>query len=103
MIDTPLPLSSIDHVFTGVGAYEIGFAFAYGDTIDPARLRSSIRHPFEYLMVTQMDTVKISQGQHGKRIKFLQIVNSIYNFHSCFKSDLGNKQKIKNFDIENKY
>ena len=47
MSNTLLSLSAIDHVFTGVGAYEIGFAFAYQDTIDPDHLRSSLERTLE--------------------------------------------------------
>jgi hypothetical protein len=38
-----IPLSPIDHVFTGVGAYPIEFVFAYGERIDPDRLAESLR------------------------------------------------------------
>ena len=39
----PLPLSPIDHVFTGRGAYPLEFVFAYGGAIDPVRLEESLR------------------------------------------------------------
>jgi hypothetical protein len=29
-----LPLSPVDHVFTGIGAYPIEFIFAYGGRLD---------------------------------------------------------------------
>ena len=38
-----IPLSPIDHVFTGRGAYPIEFVFAYAGTIDAARLEESLR------------------------------------------------------------
>ena len=40
---TLLPLSPIDHVFTGRGAYPIEFVFAYEGTIDAGRLEASLR------------------------------------------------------------
>ena len=40
---TTIPLTPIDHIFTGVGSYPIEFVFAYGDRIDPNRLQSSLR------------------------------------------------------------
>ena len=38
-----IPLSPVDHVFTGVGAYPIEFVFAYGGRLDPQRLRDSLQ------------------------------------------------------------
>jgi shikimate O-hydroxycinnamoyltransferase len=38
-----LPLSPIDQVFAGRGAYPLEFAFAYGGAIDPGRLEESLR------------------------------------------------------------
>jgi hypothetical protein len=38
-----LPLSPIDHVFTGRGAYPLEFVFAYSGAIDPVRLEESLR------------------------------------------------------------
>jgi len=38
-----IPLSPVDHVFTGVGAYPIEFVFAYGGRLDPERLRDSLQ------------------------------------------------------------
>jgi shikimate O-hydroxycinnamoyltransferase len=38
-----IPLTPIDHIFTGVGSYPIEFVFAYRNTIDPDRLLASLR------------------------------------------------------------
>lgn len=38
-----IPLSPIDHVFTGRGAYPIEFVFAYEGAIDAGRLEASLR------------------------------------------------------------
>ena len=38
-----IPLSPIDHVFTGVGAYPIEFVFAYAGRLDERRLEESLR------------------------------------------------------------
>ena len=37
-----VPLSPIDHVFTGVGSYPIEFVFAYGGPLDAGRLKASL-------------------------------------------------------------
>jgi hypothetical protein len=42
-----IPLSAIDHVFTGAGAYPLEFVFAYGGAIDPHRLRASLLRVLE--------------------------------------------------------
>jgi shikimate O-hydroxycinnamoyltransferase len=65
MIDRLLPLSSIDHVFTGVGAYEIGFVFAYQDTIDPDRLRSSLERTLEDFWPLRSKLVRLSDHAHA--------------------------------------
>jgi shikimate O-hydroxycinnamoyltransferase len=42
-----VPLSPIDHVFTGRGAYPIEFVFAYEGRIDAGRLEESLRKAIE--------------------------------------------------------
>lgn len=37
-----IPLSPIEHIFTGIGSYPIEFVFAYGGPIDPERLEASL-------------------------------------------------------------
>ena len=43
-----IPLSPIDHVFTGRGAYPIEFVFAYGGRMDEGRLEESLRRTFSF-------------------------------------------------------
>jgi shikimate O-hydroxycinnamoyltransferase len=45
-----IPLSPIDHVFTGRGAYPIEFVFAYAGTIDAGRLEESLRTALEVFL-----------------------------------------------------
>jgi len=42
-----VPLSPVDHVFTGRGAYPIEFVFAYAGRIDAGRLEESLRRTLE--------------------------------------------------------
>jgi shikimate O-hydroxycinnamoyltransferase len=42
-----IPLSPIDHVFTGRGAYPIEFVFAYEGAIDAGRLEASLKRAVE--------------------------------------------------------
>ena len=60
-----IPLSPIDHVFTGLGSYSIGFAFAYKDTIDPASLRSSLDATLEQFSPLRSKLIKISEHSYG--------------------------------------
>jgi NRPS condensation-like uncharacterized protein len=60
-----IPLSPIDHVFTGLGSYPIGFVFAYKDTIDPACLRSSLDETLEQFSPLRSKLIKISEHSYG--------------------------------------
>ena len=60
-----IPLSAIDHVFTGVGSYSIGFVFAYKNTIDSARLRSSLDETLEQFLPLRSKLIKISEHSYG--------------------------------------
>jgi shikimate O-hydroxycinnamoyltransferase len=42
-----VPLSPVDHIFTGRGAYPIEFVFAYAGAIDARRLEESLRRALE--------------------------------------------------------
>jgi NRPS condensation-like uncharacterized protein len=60
-----IPLSPIDHVFTGVASYPIGFVFTYKDTIDPARLRSSLNETLGQFRPLCSKLIKISEHSYG--------------------------------------
>jgi shikimate O-hydroxycinnamoyltransferase len=60
-----IPLSAIDHVFTGVGSYSIGFVFAYKNTIDSAHLRSSLDETLERFLPLRSKLIKISEHSYG--------------------------------------
>jgi len=65
MKDNILPLSPIDHVFTGVGAYDIGFAFAYQGTLDPDRLRSSLERTLDDFWPLRSQLVRLSEDSYA--------------------------------------
>ena len=46
-MNASIPLSPIDHVFTGAGAYPLEFVFAYEGTLDADRLGASLRRVLE--------------------------------------------------------
>jgi hypothetical protein len=67
MSDAALPLSPTDHVFTGIGSYAIEFAFAYQDTIDPARLRRSLDRTLEDFWPLRSKLTRIAEHSYGFR------------------------------------
>jgi hypothetical protein len=65
MSSAALPLSPVDYVFTGVGSYAIEFAFAYQDTIDPARLQRSLDQTLEHFWPLQSKLTRASEHSYG--------------------------------------
>jgi len=59
-----LPLTPIDHVFTGRGAYPLEFVFAYGGRIDPQRLEASLRRVLDSFPAASSRLVR-SGGRYG--------------------------------------
>jgi len=60
-----IPLSPIDHVFTGIGAYPIEFVFAYGGRIDPDRLAESLRRTIALFPAVATRLVRLSREAYG--------------------------------------
>ena len=60
-----IPLSPIDHVFTGRGAYPLEFVFAYGDLIDPDRLAESLRRTLALFPAVASRLVRVSDEAYG--------------------------------------
>ena len=60
-----IPLSPIDHVFTGKGSYPIQFAFAYQGTINAGQLQKSLAEVLKYFPPLQSRLVKISDHSFG--------------------------------------
>ena len=60
-----IPLSPIDHVFTGRGAYPLEFVFAYGDLIDPDRLAESLRQTLVLFPAVASRLVRLSDETYG--------------------------------------
>lgn len=61
----PIPLSPIDHVFTGPGAYPIDFVFAYPGEMDAERLLSSLRRALELFPPVSSRLVRLSADHLG--------------------------------------
>ena len=60
-----IPLSPIDHIFTGKGSYPIQFAFAYPGTIHAGQLQKSLAEVLKYFPPLQSRLVKISNHSSG--------------------------------------
>jgi shikimate O-hydroxycinnamoyltransferase len=60
-----IPLSPIDHVFTGQGAYPLEFVFAYGGPLDVDRLSSSLRKAVALFPSIGSRLVLLPGGSYG--------------------------------------
>jgi shikimate O-hydroxycinnamoyltransferase len=81
---TRIPLSPIDHIFTGAGSYPIEFVFAYDGLIDVERLRKSFEATLAYFPPARSKLVRVDDGSYafeaaedGAR---LEVVESIDGF-----------------------
>lgn len=62
---TPIPLSPIDHVFTGKGSYPIEFVFAYDGRIDGRTLSHSLESAFQRFPPARSRLVRTSEYSYG--------------------------------------
>jgi shikimate O-hydroxycinnamoyltransferase len=78
MINNSIPLSPIDHVFTGQGSYPIEFVFAYNTLIDEQRLLSSFNEVLNYFppMTSKLELIdgaywfrKNQEGYHFEVVR----------------------------------
>lgn len=60
-----LPLSPVDHVFTGPNSYAISFAFSYSGTLDSARLQSSLEEALRSFWPLRSQMIKTSSHSYG--------------------------------------
>jgi shikimate O-hydroxycinnamoyltransferase len=63
-----IPLSPIDHIFTGSGAYPIEFIFAYDGHIDPDRLQSSLRATLKSFAPLSSRLCRLSEQTYGLKL-----------------------------------
>jgi len=62
---TTIPLSPIDHVFTGAGSYPLEFAFAYAHPLDPDRLAESLARTLALFPPMTSRLVRVSDEAYG--------------------------------------
>jgi shikimate O-hydroxycinnamoyltransferase len=60
-----LPLSPVDHIFTGPNSYAISFALAYNDRLDPACLRNSLEETLQSFWPLRSKLIKTSSHSYG--------------------------------------
>ncbi len=60
-----LPLSPIDHVFTGIGSYPIEFVFAYPGPLDAERLHASLRRTLQLFPAVSSRLVRLPGEVYG--------------------------------------
>lgn len=89
---TTIPLTSIDHVFTGVGSYPIEFIFVYSGLIDERKLRSSLESTLKYFPPAQSTLKKENDEEYIFEVLekgySLDVVNSSLNFDETEKRDI---------------
>ena len=88
---TPIPLTPIDHIFTGAGSYPIEFVFTYNAIIDEEKLRTSLEETLNYFPPAK-STLKIDAD--GKYVFVplekgysLDVIKSPVNFEDTEKRD----------------
>jgi shikimate O-hydroxycinnamoyltransferase len=60
-----IPLSPIDHIFTGAGSYPIEFVFAYSGELDFDALRASLEATLEHFGPLRSRLVRTSDASYG--------------------------------------
>ena len=60
-----LPLSPVDHVFTGPNSYPICFSIAYDHMLDPRRLRRSLETALQDFWPLRSKLTRISSHSYG--------------------------------------
>jgi len=62
-----IPLSPIEHIFTGVGSYPIEFVFAYGGTVDADRLKTSLEDTLSHFPAIRSRLERVGGNSYGFR------------------------------------
>jgi hypothetical protein len=65
IMDNLIPLSSIDHIFTGLGSYPIEFIFAYEGQIDPEKLIASLKETMKYFPPASARLTRLSDEAYA--------------------------------------
>lgn len=86
-----IPLTPIDHVFTGTGSYPIEFVFSYAEHIDAKKLLSSFKETLDFFPPLQSklqkkeDAFWLQEDAHGYHF---EVINSNVNFDETEKREI---------------
>ena len=58
-------LSSIDHIFTGIGSYPIEFIFSYNEKLNEKALKSSLMEIIKHLPPVSSKLVRLSDHEYA--------------------------------------
>ena len=85
--DILISLSSIDHIFTGIGSYPIEFIFAYGRRLDEKSLKSSLLEAINHFPPVSSKLIKISDHEYGFELSseglVFEVMESSDRFEEC--------------------
>lgn len=82
-----IPLSSIDHIFTGIGSYPIEFIFSYREKLDEQSLRSSLNEIIKHFPPISSILVKLSDQEYGFELSSDGIVFEVRNSDLRFEEN----------------
>ena len=88
-------LSSIDHIFTGIGSYPIEFIFSYKVKLNEKTLRSSLKETIKHFPPISSMLVKLSENEYGFKLSSKGIVFDVRN------SDLGFEENDNKYEYIN--
>ena len=60
-----IPLSTIDHIFTGTGSYPVEFVFAYDGTIDARKLEESLKDVMKHFPPASARLIRVSDEAYA--------------------------------------
>ena len=91
-MNNPIPLTSIDHIFTGVGSYPIEFIFVYDGIIDEEQLVISLEKTLAYFPPAASTLRRDSEGKYVfeqlEKGYSLDVVNSQLYFDQTENRDV---------------
>jgi len=90
-----IPLSSIDHIFTGIGSYPIEFIFSYNRILDENSLRSSLEEIIKKFPTVSSKLIKISEQAYAFELSSEGLIFDVITSDLSFEENT-NKYKYIN-------
>jgi len=92
--DPVSPLSSIDHIFTGIGSYPIEFIFSYDKKLNEKDLKSSLAEIIKHFPPISSKLVKLSDHEYAFELSSEGIVFDIRNSELRFEENYNKYEYI---------